>query len=283
MVPTDEEREDRESVDLKDRGLAAFLAWLIPGLGHLYQGRTAKAGLFFVCIMGTFLYGLYLGSGDELLMFNTSLQFQDELDRGVIPQDLRLDFERHKVAGQANVRSLSQNASVSTEEEGSRWRITDGSVVYTVRKEGNRLSILGKLGWARVVYFSWRRGDKRLAYLCQVGIGLPALPALMQASRMGSGKRVWLNGFMAPPWIPSSGAAWNHPDRNRNQPSDDELNYHLAPFLELGKHFTMIAGLLNILAIYDAWAGPVFSETARKKEDEDEEDQDDDPPSEVPS
>ncbi len=102
---TDEEREYHESVDLKDPGLAAFLAWLVPGLGHLYQGRTAKAGLFFVCIMGTFLYGLYLGS----------------------------DFDPD-----------------------------DGK----------------ELGWGRVVYFSWRPEEKRLAYLCQVGIGLPALPDL---------------------------------------------------------------------------------------------------------
>ena len=41
----------------------AFLAWLLPGLGHLYQGRTGKGILFFVCIVGTFIYGLYLGDG----------------------------------------------------------------------------------------------------------------------------------------------------------------------------------------------------------------------------
>ena len=45
-------------IDLKDPRLAAFLAWLVPGLGHFYQGRTAKGVLFFVCILGTFLYGL---------------------------------------------------------------------------------------------------------------------------------------------------------------------------------------------------------------------------------
>ena len=32
--------------------------------------------------------------------------------------------------------------------------------------------------------------------------------------------------------------------------------YHL--YFELGTLFTMIAGLLNILAIYDAYAGPVM-------------------------
>jgi hypothetical protein len=208
MAPTGEAPAHPESIDLKDPGLAAFLAWLIPGLGHLYQGRTAKAALFFVCIMGTFVYGLYLGS------------------------------------------DLDPN---------------DGT----------------ELGWGRVVYSSWRVGDKRLAYLCQLGVGLPALPALFQASLMRSGKEVWWGGFMAPPRI---GTLHN---ANRKQPDADELNKHLHPHLELGKHFTMIAGLLNILAIYDAWGGPVFSETAKKEEEdedpEDQEDQDDDLPPELPA
>jgi hypothetical protein len=198
MTPMDEERQPHESVDLKDPGLAAFLAWLLPGLGHLYQGRTAKAGLFFVCIMGTYLYGLCLGSSNQ------------ELPGG------------HPI------------------------------------------------GWGRVVYFSWGPEEKRLAYFCQVGTGLPALPALVQASRMSHGKKVWWGGFMAPP------RAENSPgdDPNRSQPTANELNYYLHPYLELGKHFTMIAGLLNILAIYDAWGGPVFTETA-KKEDEKEDKKED--------
>ena len=31
----------------------------------------------------------------------------------------------------------------------------------------------------------------------------------------------------------------------------------MGPFFELGTVYTLIAGLLNILAIYDAWGGPV--------------------------
>jgi hypothetical protein len=182
-----ERQEYEESVDLKDPVLAAFLAWLIPGLGHLYQGRTAKAALFFVCIMGTFLYGLYLGSSREL-------------------------------------------------------------------------------GWGRVVYFSWRTGDKRLYYFCQVGVGLPALPALVQANRMSNGKKVWWGGFMAPPWIPSNRAD----DPNRDQPTASDLNYKLPHYFELGEIFTAIAGLLNVLAIYDAWGGPVFIQPAKRKDEQEE-------------
>ena len=208
MTESVEQDEFQRSVDLKDPVLAAFLAWLVPGLGHLYQGRLAKAGLFFVCILGTFVYGLYLGS--------------DRGGRGEHEKDL---------------------------------------------------------GWGRVVYCSWRTtenqgSDKRLPYLCQVGVGLPALPALVQASRMKSGKPVLWNGFMAPPWLPMG----LQNDPNRDQPTSSELNKGLNRGFELGTVYTMVAGLLNILVIYDAWGGPVFSETARKEDEEEDEDEQEDQP-----
>lgn len=175
--------EEARPIDLRDPTLAAFLAWLIPGLGHFYQGRRAKAILFFVCIVGTFAYGLYLGGSPEL-------------------------------------------------------------------------------GWGRVVYASWRGGDRRLPYLCQVGIGLPALPALVQASRIRSGKPPLLGGFMAPPRMGL---------QDVGQPTLDELHKKLHRYFELGTVYTMVAGLLNILAVYDAWGGPVFPEKDKEEQDDEEE------------
>ncbi len=48
-------------VPLKDRRLAALLAFLVPGLGHAYQRRYGKAILYFLCIYGLFFGGLALG------------------------------------------------------------------------------------------------------------------------------------------------------------------------------------------------------------------------------
>src|SRR5688572_14329257 len=48
--------------DLKNPGLAALLAWLVPGLGHIYQGRTLKGVLFAITILGLFFFGSWLGS-----------------------------------------------------------------------------------------------------------------------------------------------------------------------------------------------------------------------------
>ena len=175
--PRPETSEERIEIDLKDPLFAAFLAWLIPGLGHWYQGRMHKAVLFFVCIMGTFIYGLYLGEG-------------------------------------------------------------------------------------RVVYASMRDNDHRLPYLCQVGVGLPALPALIQAKRKTPIQVPIFKDkdFMAPPKLvlpPGPGGD-----------DLDRLHKKLHRYWELGTVYTMIAGLLNVLAIYDAWGGPAYSTPAKKEEDE---------------
>ena len=50
-------------IPLRDPAKAAFLAWLIPGLGHFYQGRTAKGWLYAVCILGLYFTGFVLGEG----------------------------------------------------------------------------------------------------------------------------------------------------------------------------------------------------------------------------
>jgi len=76
----------------RDPVVAAILGWLIPGMGHIYQGRTAKGLLFMICILSAFFYGLIISDG-------------------------------------------------------------------------------------RAVYASWTDSDKRLPYFCQLGVGLPALPA----------------------------------------------------------------------------------------------------------
>ncbi len=197
MTTSPEKPEDAESIDLKDPALAAFLAWLIPGLGHWYQGRTAKACLFFVCIMSTFLYGIYLGGSSEL-------------------------------------------------------------------------------GWGRVVYFSWRDEDKRLPYLCQVGIGLPALPALVQANRVSNGRAPLLGGLMATPPLVAGHHGLDGGRDAFGEPTLDMLHKKLHRYFELGTVYTMIAGLLNILAVYDAWGGPVFSEQARKDDEDEEGERDED-------
>jgi len=43
-------------------------AWLVPGMGHFYQGRRGKGVLYLVCILGLYLFGFALGEGRFMIM-----------------------------------------------------------------------------------------------------------------------------------------------------------------------------------------------------------------------
>lgn len=154
------------TVPLKEPYQAALLAWLVPGLGHFYQGRTAKGWLYAICILGLYFAGFFLGEG-------------------------------------------------------------------------------------KIVYWRWinplNNPEKFcLYYLGQFWVGLAALPALIQGTIHtlwpDTGQLLW--GFMA-------------------EPSQNVLNGlqpRLSKLVEIGTIYTTVAGLLNVLAIYDAFEGPAYIE-----------------------
>jgi hypothetical protein len=190
--------ESTIEIDLKDPRLAAFLAWLVPGLGHIYQGRTGKGILFFLCIVGTFVYGLFIGQGRVV---------------------------------------YASTADVFSREFLERWQ-----------------------------------------FLCQIGVGLPALPALVQRERAQDSKPPIIHdNFMRPPYkfAPNGGPFTTKDDAGNIVEHPDELskwNYDLGDLFELGTVFTVIAGLLNILAIYDAYGGPLIIPPEDKKKLENSQD-----------
>jgi hypothetical protein len=113
------------------------------------------------------------------------------------------------------------------------------------------------LGEGRVVYASWKPEPFRWSYLCQVCVGLPALPALVEAKRSRDGR---------PPLFDSHWFA--PPSKTEGRESElDRLHKRLNHRFEIGSVYTMIAGLLNVLVIYDAFGGPAY---ARLKEEEDD-------------
>ena len=170
--------------ELKDPRLAAFLAWLIPGLGHFYQGRTAKGVLFFVCILGTFLYGLYIGNGQVVY--------------------------------------ASTTPSLLT-----RWQ-----------------------------------------YLFQLGVGLPATPAIVQAWRMENhkGPLPLLGDVMRPPRMQGDFESVDQAKHVVKHPDEvAKWNHDSADMFEMGTVYTIVAGLLNLLVICDAYGGPLVILPAEEK------------------
>ena len=191
--------DDGTAIDLKTPALAAFLSWLVPGLGQLYQGRSFKGAVFMVSLMGTFLVGMWIGGGN-------------------------------------------------------------------------------------VVYASWRPGEKRWEFLGQAGLGAAAIPAVIQSYRVGGATEQPLANLLwfAPPvargqavsvayarklaaadpdiaaddFRPQAGGSM----RYEPQHSGGQLSlWHrrLGLFFDIGTLYTMLAGLFNLLVIYDAWAGPM--------------------------
>lgn len=151
-------------IDLKNRWQAAFLAWLVPGLGHWYQGRRGKAILYGVCVLGLFFVGFALG-----------------------------DFK--------NV----------------FWRWTSPMA------DPDRF---------------------RFIYPCQFFVGLPAFPALIQATLQHYNMPPILWGYLAEPTMNALNAV--HPKFGR--------------LAEVGWVYTVVAGLLNVFAIFDAFEGPAHAE-----------------------
>ena len=168
-------------IELQQPWLAALLAWLIPGAGHLYQGRTGKGLLFFVCVLGTFAFGMAIG------------------ERKVV-------------------------YASSPGDEPWRWQ-----------------------------------------YYCQLGVGLPAMPALLQRGRADGPTHPVLGDFMKPP---SRQPQSLQDDSGNPTTQPNELaawTIAMHPRYELGTVYTVIAGLLNVLVICDAYGGPLVLQTREKK------------------
>lgn len=117
------------------------------------------------------------------------------------------------------------------------------------------------IGRGRVVYASFSPDDFRIQYPAQVLVGLPAAPSLIQAW-IGDRdpERKFLNGFMAPP--PAN------PFTKSNREALSRWHLEASAGFELGTLYTSVAGLLNLLVILDAFAGPMplpQSDQRRKK------------------
>ena len=161
------------------------------------------------------------------------------------------------------------------------------------------------LGHGRVVYASLKKGDIRWQFFCQLGVGIPVFPALLQSVKTAKGRDPWFvlcerypadygvgndnaspldrsrarlrfqriteknkvedydgptlkDGFMAPP---------AGPVLTNNSPDVLGMwHFEYKYFYEMGTLYAVVAGLLNMLAIYDAFVGPMIL-TARQQEE----------------
>lgn len=181
-----------QTLVLRNPAVAAILAWLLPGAGHLYQRRYFKAAIYGISIWTLVVAGLAMGSY-----------------RAPLP------------------------GSDGTEP----------------------------IFFARTVYCSWRPGDRRLAFVPQACVGVMAIPALMQARAPRDADGSFWSAAFASPRMPSESST------RPNQPSSNDVAAYLHSWLDLSVLYTITAGLLNLLAIFDAFAGPtIVRESEEEKE-----------------
>jgi hypothetical protein len=125
----------------------------------------------------------------------------------------------------------------------------------------------------RAVYASFRSEDVRLWYVPQLLAGGVALPAAVQYSFVSKGQAPILGGFQAPPdgevLLEWSSEGY---DLQGEPLSSHEYKKRLGEWIadpkgdfNLGTLFTVIAGLINVYVIYDAFAGPL---PEKRREDE---------------
>ena len=83
------------------------------------------------------------------------------------------------------------------------------------------------LAEGKVVYASWNHVEKRWQFPLQLGVGLPAAPAIVQAMAVRRGGEAPMGGFMAPPQTQEELSKWHY-------------DYNIR--FELGTLYTMVAG-----------------------------------------
>jgi len=78
-----------------------------------------------------------IGHAEKVFMFSVPSAMKDDLDHKIISEELRQQFESHDMP-------LSNDATISVEEQGSRWLVTDKDGRYLIRMKENRLNIYKK-------------------------------------------------------------------------------------------------------------------------------------------
>ncbi len=279
-------------VPLKNPYLAGVLAYLIPGLGHFYQGRIFKACIYSVCILSTFIYGLYLGRWQTVAVNadarRRSLGYYAQVCTGLPALYAIYQGQRFRDPVNRDTNMLSHPITAAFEGNWVRSGPDDqheptpikGTIVLepTVERLGGvRGTFEGtdaagnpiKLSLNDRVFEIGRKvaGGPRRPVKCGVTDDMPGVHGGLQGHIAGSIPRKFLDWFEAP----------------LEEKAAQELHRDLGNQFDLARVYTWIAGLLNILAIWDALDGPAYGRGDEEDEEEEDEKKDDEAAKKAPA
>lgn len=278
-------------INLRNRELAAFLAFILPGGGHFYQGRRLKAGIYFTGIVSLFFAGMILGDWQPVYSQIAYINVPGSVQMRTAQQESKTSFS----IGYAAQVFVGFPAFPSLIQQ-FRFKADPGSVVTL---DGPlRADFIGAFREAGV--FVPVSGSLSLVTSTQVGVtveghfsgvtkdGVPVEAELRGGVRLGqkvfgsprrdiiiSGledvlvgevRAVELRGT-----VTRSFSDWYQAPRDSGEL--DRLHGKLSRHFEIACVFTWIAGLLNLMAIWDAYDGPAYGYGDERPED-DEDDSD---------
>lgn len=285
-------------VQLKNPIIAATLAFLIPGAGHWYQGRRFKATIYSVCILTLFVWGMILGNWQPVysqLVYRSRAE-SAQMEQTVPLMKFSFGYAAQFFNGAPALPSLVQEARFRNEKvnvhilnseiqsdfsgilrepleqsEAATQVVTGQIKVTPLNPEGSReitgsltvdsadgtpieYGLGGDIDLGREIFGSPRREIR-----CQI-VSRNGKEFTANGSLHGTVSRSFLNWFQAP----------------RDSHELDRLHGDLSRRFDIASVFTWIAGLLNLLAIWDAADGPAYGYGDEKPEPDDDNDDDDD-------
>ncbi|HET6423372.1 MAG TPA: DUF6677 family protein [Planctomycetaceae bacterium] len=260
--------ERRRPWEEKNTVVAGVLAFLIPGLGHFYQGRMFKGLIYFVCILGAYFGGMRLGEGAVVYQSpmggnfkKVSLTFLGQSGVGLPSLIALYQMKRAEAPANRDLYELNEPisapfqgrliASGPAKEEGAGELVgqielktsRDGSLpetrgIFKGTKDGEpiELELSGGFKLDRPISGGFRRGVE--AHV----VHSPDQHPNEAWHIRGSIPRRFVDAFNAPP----------------DPALVQDLHGRLGKFYDLAIAFTLIAGFLNVLAIWDAIEGPAY-------------------------
>lgn len=264
-MPIDSPAERRKPWEDHNVIVAFVLAVLVPGLGHLFQGRTLKGLIYLFGILGLYFWGVKLGEG--IVVYN--------LPEKGISRKITLHYAAQFGAGLVSYPALWQNKRVTKNnssirqlerplfanfmgkligsdpdsadgklvgnvsfkpEKGEYGLETRGTFKGTLDGKSVELPLAGNFFLDRPISAGYRRTLK-----CSVS----------SEDENAARSDKMIVGSIPRSFFDSYGVA---PDPDQLQ----EVTGRLGKLHELALVFTWIAGLLNILAIWDCVQGPAY-------------------------
>lgn len=284
-------------INLKNPVVAAVLAFLIPGAGHWYQGRRFKAAIYSTCILLTFFWGQAMAEWKGVYFRWQELEGRDQFrtrDRtiGYLSQvvvglpslpaivqwkryasDGERDFSRLEGPIDSDFTGYAKSDAPNDVWEGP----VSGRIQLSMDNSGGRgfgPEIRGKFrgrleGDApRDVEFVLAGQVVVAPKILGSGNVTPTIDGKSRAKEYSSSKRlvrcnlVTQRGEFDSPVGSIEGTIsrsfWDWYQVPLEDEAVQEMNRRLGRRYEIALLFTWVAGLLNLLAIWDAYEGPAY-------------------------